>query len=111
MQELLLIAVLMAAVLYWWDSARTGELALNACQNLCRNAELQLLDNTVMRQRIWLRRGPGGGLQLCRIYSFDYSDDNESRRQGYVVMLGHYVAESSLDPRHVTGRTIEVSTE
>jgi hypothetical protein len=111
MQELLLIAVLMAAVLYWWDSTYTGELALNVCQNLCRNAELQLLDNTVMRQRIWLRRGPGGGLQLCRIYSFDYSDDNESRRQGYVVMLGHYVAESSLDPRHVTGRTIEVSTE
>jgi hypothetical protein len=111
MQELLLIAILLAVVLYWWDTTRTSELALTACQKLCRNAELQLLDNTVMRQRIWLGRSANGSVQLCRIYSFDYSDDNESRRQGYIVMLGHHVAETSMDPRHVTGRTIEGSTE
>jgi len=111
MQELLLITALAAVALYWWDTTRTSELALNACQNLCRNAELQLLDNTVVQQRIWLGRSASGGVQLCRIYSFDYSDDNESRRQGYIVMLGLHVAETSMDPRHVTGRTIEGSTE
>ena len=111
MQELFLILLLVAAVIYWWDTAYTNELALNTCQNLCRNAQLQLLDNTVMRQRIWLARSASGRLQLCRIYSYDYSDDNESRWQGYIVTLGHHVAETSMDPRHVAGRTIEEINE
>jgi hypothetical protein len=111
MQELLSITILAAVVWYWWDTTRTSELAFNVCQKLCRNADLQLLDNTIMRQRIWLGRGANGSIQLCRIYSFDYSDDNESRRQGYIVMLGHHVAETSMDPRHVTGRTVESSIE
>lgn len=101
MQELFLIALLVSGVLYWWDAMYTYELVLQRCQHLCRNADLQLLDNTVTRQRIWLGRSPTGGLQIRRIYSFDYSDDNESRRQGYIVTLGHHVAEASLDPRHV----------
>ncbi|MES0327625.1 MAG: DUF3301 domain-containing protein [Gammaproteobacteria bacterium] len=108
MQELLLIAVLLVVVLYWWDTAYTNELALNKCRHLCRNAQLQLLDETVMRQRIWLARSAAGTLQLCRIYSFDYSDDDDARWQGYIVTLGRHVAETSMDPRHVTGRTIEV---
>jgi len=111
MQELSLILSLMAVVWYWWDATRTSERAFNVCQKLCRNAELQLLDNTVVQQRIWLGRSASGGVQLCRIYSFDYSDDNESRRQGYIVMLGLHVAETSMDPRHESGRTIEGSIE
>jgi len=101
MQELFLIAILVAVVLYWWDAMYTYELVLLRCRHLCQNAQLQLLDNTVTRQRIWLGRSPGGSLQIRRIYSFDYSDDNESRRQGYIVTLGRHVAEASLDPRHV----------
>ena len=101
MQELFLIALLAVVVLYWWDTMYTTELVMNTCRHMCRNAQLQLLDNTVVRHRIWLGRSPTGGVQLCRIYSFDYSDDNESRRQGYIVTLGHRVAEASLNPRHV----------
>lgn len=102
MQELLLSAVLIGIALYWWDTMRTNEIALNACHHLCRNGQLQLLDNTVIRQRIWLRRTMNGGLQLCRIYSFEYSDDNDSRKQGYIVTLGHHVAQTSMEPRQMT---------
>lgn len=108
MQELLLIGMLLVVVLYWWDTAYTNELALNKCRYLCQSAQLQLLDETVMRQRIWVARGATGTLQLCRIYSFDYSDDDDARWQGYIVTLGHHVAETSMDPRHVKGRTIDV---
>lgn len=101
MQDLLLIALLGAAVMYWWDTAYTKELALNTSRHICRKEQLQLLDETVVRQRIWLARSASGGLQLCRIYTFDYSDDRDSRKQGYIVTLGHRVAEASLDPRHV----------
>lgn len=102
MQEIVLIAVLVAVIFYWWDAMRTDELALNTCRFLCQKEQSQLLDNTVIRQRIWLRRTNSGGLQLCRIYSFDYSDDSDSRRQGYIVTLGQYVAETSMDPRQMT---------
>ena len=101
MQELFLIVLLAAVVLYWWDTLRTNELVMNTCRHLCRNAQLQLLDDTVMRQRIRLARGSSGGMQLCRIYSFDYSDDRDSRQQGYIVTLGHHVVETSMEPRHV----------
>ncbi|MDH3342847.1 MAG: DUF3301 domain-containing protein [Gammaproteobacteria bacterium] len=105
----MLIICLMMVVAYWWDSMRSGELALMTCQHLCQRSALQLLDNTVVRQRIWLGRNHNGQIQLCRIYSFDYSDDNEARWQGYIVLLGQRVAETSMDPRHSEGRTIEGS--
>lgn len=103
MQDLLLIAALTLIAVYWWDATRTYELALVSCRRLCRNAQLQLLDDTVVRQRVWLGRGPTGSVRLCRIYSFDYSDDQDTRHQGYIVMLGRVVAETSMDPRHVAG--------
>lgn len=101
MQELFLIVVLVVIVLYWWDTAFTNELALNKCRYICRNAQLQLLDDTVVRQRIWLARSAAGNLQVCRIYSFDYSDDHDARWQGCIVMLGRHVAETAMDPRHI----------
>jgi hypothetical protein len=101
MQELLLILLLVAAVVYWWDATYSDELALNKCRYLCRNAGLQLLDETVMRQRIWLGRSSSGSIQLRRIYSFDYSDDSGSRWQGYIVTLGRHVAETKMDPRQI----------
>ena len=111
MQELLLTICLITVVAYWWDSMRCSELALMTCQNLCQRQQFQLLDNTVMRQRLWLGRSASGSLQLCRIYSFDYSDDNEARWQGYIVTLGQSVAETSMDPRHIPGRTMEEPSE
>ncbi len=102
MQDLFLIAILVGIIVYWWDTMYTNEVALKTCHHLCRNEQLQLLDNTVMRQRVWLRRTANGGVQLCRIYSFDYSDDDDSRKQGYIVTLGHHVAETSMEPRHMT---------
>ena len=99
--DILIIGLLLAVVAYWWDTMQTNELALKACQRLCAGAEAQLLDSTVVRQRLWLRRSPSGGVQICRLYTFEFSDDNESRHHGYVVTLGHYVAESELSPRHV----------
>ncbi len=101
MQEILFIIVVLAVIGYWWDTMVTNELALKTCQRLCQQAQMQLLDATVMRQRLWLRRSTTGGVQICRLYSFEYSADNTSRQYGYVVTLGRQVAETSMEPRHV----------
>lgn len=99
MQEILFIIALLAVIGYWWDTMVTNELAFQACKRICLNSQMQLLDSTVMRQRIWLRRSPSGGLQICRLYSFEYSEDNASRQNGYVVTIGHQVVETQMDSR------------
>jgi len=100
MDDLLLIILILAAIWYWWDTQRSNEVALMVCKKRCDNAGLQLLDATVTRQRSWLRRGPGGYIQICRLYSFEYSDDQSldygQRQHGYIVLIGKQVVETNL---------------
>lgn len=96
--DFLILAALLAALTYWWDTSRCNELALQHCRELCERNQVQLLDSTIVRQRLWLRRTGSGGLQLCRLYSFEFSGDSETRHYGYIVMLGHTVAESHMQP-------------
>jgi hypothetical protein len=70
MQEILLTGLLAAVVAYWWDTTRTNEVAMQNCRRICQTAGVQLLDATVSRQRVWLRRHPGGGVQFCWLYCF-----------------------------------------
>jgi len=101
MQEILLISLLLAIIAYWWDTTRTNEIAMRSCRRICQSASVQLLDATVSRQRLWLRRHPQGGIQICRLYSFEYSQDSENRQFGYIVLLGHQVIESKIGPSNV----------
>jgi hypothetical protein len=98
MQEILLISLLLAIIAYWWDTTRTNEIAMQSCRRICQSTDVQLLDATVSRQRVWLRRHPQGGVQICRLYSFEYSQDSENRKFGYIVLLGHQVVESRIGP-------------
>jgi hypothetical protein len=98
MQEILLIILLLAVIAYWWDTTRTNEIAIHSCRRICQSTGVQLLDATVSRQRVWLRRAPQGGIQICRLYSFEYSSDNQSRQFGYIVLLGQQVVESRVGP-------------
>jgi Protein of unknown function (DUF3301) len=113
MDNLLFIILLLAAIWYWWDTQRSNEIALAVCQQKCAKVGLQLLDATVTRQRTWLRRGNGGNLQICRLYSFEYnvlSADQQSselvpaeygrRESGYVVLIGKQVVETNLPHEH-----------
>jgi hypothetical protein len=98
MQEILLTGLLLAILAYWWDTMRTNEIALQNCRRICQSAGVQLLDASISRQRVWLRRHPNGGIQLCRLYSFEYSLDSLNRQYGYIVLLGHQVVESRIGP-------------
>jgi hypothetical protein len=84
---------LFALVAYWWDSRRCYEIVLKYCQRECDQSGVQLLDSTVSRQRLWYRRNENGWLELCRVYVFEYSDDSDLRRHGYVVLLGRRITQ------------------
>lgn len=99
MDEILFILLISGGIWYWWDTQRCNEMALSACLRKCSAAGLQLLDATVTRQRVWLRRG-AGGIQLCRLYSFEYSEgvssDFGQRKYGYIVLIGKQVVETNI---------------
>lgn len=95
LENMVVIVLVVAIVLYWWDNQKSGEMVLNYCRNMCRKQHFQLLDASVARQRTWLRKHPGGGLQICRLYSFEYSDNEEGRLYGYVVLIGQQIVETS----------------
>jgi len=97
MIDLVFIVVLLALVFYWWDARRCHEIVVQHCQRECKKSELQLLDSTVSSQGLWLRRNEKGQLELCRLYAFEFCSDSESRHQGYVVLLGRHIAETSMD--------------
>jgi len=100
MDEFFLIFLILSGAWYWWDTQQCNEIALVMCQQRCADASLQLLDATVTRHRTWLRRASGGRLQICRLYSFEYSSDASSdygqREQGYIVLIGKQVVETSI---------------
>ncbi len=98
MQEVILILIVLGFVAYWWDTTRANEVAIQNCRSICQSHGVQLLDATVSRQRVWLRRLPDGGVQICRLYSFEYSHHNEDRQYGYLVLLGQQVVESRIGP-------------
>ncbi len=99
MDDIFFIILLLSAIWYWWDTQRSNEIALFVCRKKCATAGFQLLDATVIRQRTWLRRG-SGSLQICRLYSFEYSTDKASdyghREQGYIVLIGKQVVETNM---------------
>lgn len=93
MLDLIFMFVLFALVAFWWDSRRCHEIVVQYCRRECERLGVQLLDSTVSHQRLWWRRNQKGWLEPCRVYVFEYSDDNDSRLHGYVVLLGRYVAQ------------------
>jgi len=103
MSELLFIFLILSVAWYWWDTQQCNEIALAMCQQKCANAGLQLLDATITRQRTWLRRNSSGHMQICRLYSFEYSGDASSafgqRKQGYIVLIGKQVVETNIPYR------------
>jgi hypothetical protein len=99
MAEMVLITGVFAVVAYWWDTTRANEAAVRYCRRLCAAEGLQFLDASVSRQKLWLRRSPTGGVELCRLFSFEYSTDAQDRHYGYIMMLGRQIVESALPSR------------
>ena len=79
---------------FWLDSLRARERALAICRDACARRGLQWLDQTVALRRIGLS-WRGGGLRPRRVYRFDFSEEGEERRTGYLILRGLVLEELS----------------
>lgn len=86
--ELLLIIILVAISASWLTTMRARDRARLAVARLCKQYQLQLLDQSVALNGIKFARSPRGGLTLRRLFRFDYSEDGLSRKSGSIWMKG-----------------------
>lgn len=85
--SLISLIVLFLLAMLWLDGARARELAIGISKAACRRQGLQLLDDTVFRERLGLR-WTTKGLRFRRMFRFEYSTEGTLRRKGYILMIG-----------------------
>jgi hypothetical protein len=99
-----LLAVIGACLVLWWRaSVDARERANAAAREACAGADVQLLDGTVVFQRLRAARDDDGRFALRRTYVFDYSEDGATRRHGFVILRGAAVEVVGLGPTLVPG--------
>lgn len=90
--SLLAIALLVWA---WMDAMRAREVAVGHGRELCRQAGVQLLDQTVSLKRLRLVRR-NGMPAFVRRYGFEVSLDGSDRHRGHLDLQGHRLEAWSL---------------
>jgi hypothetical protein len=96
-QALVFLLFVGAAVAWWFNALRAREVALRAARAACQRHDLQLLDETVAVVRLRPARDAAGRVGLRRWFRFEFSDDNDNRREGSVEVLGRRAYATHLD--------------
>ncbi|MDX8379662.1 MAG: DUF3301 domain-containing protein [Gallionella sp.] len=97
-----ILLLLMSALLwFWFDSMRALETARNKGKQVCRDANLQFLDDTVANTSLSLARNHAGNRVLRRVYCFEFSETGNSRREGYLILLGDQVDSITMEPYQI----------
>jgi hypothetical protein len=89
MSVLLFLVLTGIGLLYWMSAMRAREVALRAARLVCNREQLQLLDESVVLNRLRPARCPGGQACWRRRYGFEFSDEDGNRRAGEVELLGY----------------------
>ncbi len=84
----LLLAILLFGIVFWYISAKVHELALKAARDICQRENWQLLDDTVSLKKISLGRDSDGRVHFRRDYQFGYTQYHGERCEKTIVMLG-----------------------
>lgn len=79
----------------WMGALAAREIAIRFGRELCRNAGVQLLDQTVSMTRLRIER-VNGVPTLIRRYGFEISLDGSDRHRGHLDLRGHQLGAWSL---------------
>jgi len=86
--ELISLALLLAIGWLWLDSLKAREAGVLAARKACAAEDLLFLDETVSIESVRFARDDDQRLKLRRVYSFEYSDTGDNRREGSVSLIG-----------------------
>lgn len=89
--NLLLIILMVVAIAYWLNAIRSKEIAREAGKHACKKYDVSFLDDTVVIEKLRLRRNSQGQLAFYRQYSFEFTSDGDNRYKAMILMLGDRV--------------------
>lgn len=101
LDDLILIALLLSAYLYWFNGQQAKEVALKAVRSDCLNLEVQMLDEYVALNGIRLQRDQSGKMRLQRTFLFEFSSTGNERYNGICIMLGREVKSIHMEPYRI----------
>ncbi|MEY1661394.1 DUF3301 domain-containing protein [Isoalcanivorax beigongshangi] len=90
-------AIVMVAALFWRGQG-VRERAYRAARQHCKQVDVELLDESVALDRIWIARHGNGPMRLRRTYRFEFTVTGDERYEGQLVMLGSLVQSITLQP-------------
>ncbi len=97
MHDFIWLLLLMLGLLYWQDGIQAKEIARQAGRRVCKQNDVQFLDDTVQQQKIGLQRDDKGRIRLSRRYIFEFASDGEKRYHGHITLLGKIVKEVDME--------------
>lgn len=97
-EALALLIAGLAALALWRATMRAREAAVAAGRRVCREHEVQFLDDTVALRALRLLPRAPPGHRVERIYGFEFSRDGVSRESGSVTMRGAHVSTVWIGP-------------
>lgn len=86
--SLILLLLVGGGAIAWSAARAAAEHARALAAQVCREARVQLLDETVSLESLGLRRDGAGRLRLLRRYRYEYSRDGLERAPGALALLG-----------------------
>jgi len=99
--SLLFLLLLAATGWLWFDSMQALEIARNEGRRVCKNSNVQFLDDTVASIGLGLARNSSGRRVLRRSYRFEFSETGNSRREGHLVVLGNKIESVTMEPYQI----------
>lgn len=89
MTTLFIMLLLALLTWFWFENLGHREIAIRICKHACQQVHVQLLDDTVVLERIRLKRNQSGHIAIQRNYRFEFTDDGNIRQQGNLLLFGN----------------------
>jgi uncharacterized protein DUF3301 len=95
--ELLIIMALTLIIWFWLSSMKINETARVIGAKICRENNVQFLDETVHLSSMKLGKNNYGQIKLLRKYKFEFTNSEYHRYSGEIVLSGHVLLSSHMD--------------
>jgi len=95
--ELFIIMILAVLVWFWLESMKVNELARKIGARICRENNVQFLDDTVHLASISPGKNSYGQIKALRKYKFEFTNSEYHRYQGEIVLAGKQLIKSHMD--------------
>ncbi|HEC29408.1 MAG TPA: DUF3301 domain-containing protein [Gammaproteobacteria bacterium] len=100
--EVIILLCFLAIIWYWLDGMSAKELARKGGLDACNNVEVHFLDESVVLNKLRLKRDGDGRVFFNRHYQFEFTSDGSCRYRGDIVLLGKKVMQVTLEPHRFT---------